>query len=43
MDEVQFAAEVRRAQPLVLRLERLGGWICEGTVRALAQAAGDPH
>ena len=42
MDEVQFAAEVRRAQPLVLRLERLGGMdLLKGLVRALARAAGD--
>ena len=42
MDEVQFAADVRRAQPLVLRLERLGGMdLLKGLVRALAHAAGD--
>jgi transcription-repair coupling factor (superfamily II helicase) len=42
MDEVQFAADVRRAQPLVLRLERLGGMdLLKGLVRALARAAGD--
>jgi transcription-repair coupling factor (superfamily II helicase) len=43
MDEVQFAAEVRRAQPLVLRLERLGGMdLLTGLVRALARAAAEP-
>ena len=43
MDEVQFAAEVRRAQPLVLRLERLGGMeLLAGLVRALARAAAEP-
>ncbi len=42
MDEVQFAADVRRTQPLVLRLERLGGMdLLKGLVRALARAAGD--
>ncbi|MFI5280424.1 MAG: TRCF domain-containing protein, partial [Gemmatimonadales bacterium] len=44
MDEVQFAADVRRTQPLVLRLERLGGMdLLKGLVRALAHAAGDPQ
>jgi transcription-repair coupling factor (superfamily II helicase) len=39
MDDVQFAAEVRRTQPLVLRLERLGGMdLLAGLVRALARA-----
>ncbi len=43
MDEVQFAAEVRRTQPLVLRLERLGGIdLLAGLVRALSRAAADP-
>jgi len=43
MDEVQFAADVRRAQPLVLRLERLGGMdLLSGLVRALARAAAEP-
>jgi len=42
MDEVQFAAEVRRAQPLVLRLERLGGMdLLAGLVRALSRAVAD--
>ena len=42
MDEVQFAAEVRRTQPLVLRLERLGGMdILAGLVRALARATSE--
>jgi len=42
MDEVQFAAEVRRAQPLVLRLERLGGMpLLAGLVHALSRAAAD--
>ncbi|OGU00809.1 MAG: transcription-repair coupling factor, partial [Gemmatimonadetes bacterium GWC2_71_10] len=40
MDEVQFAADVRRAQPLVLRLERLGGMpLLAGLVHALQRAA----
>ncbi len=44
MDEVQFAAEVRRTQPLVLRLQRLGGIdLLAGLVRALARAAADPN
>jgi transcription-repair coupling factor (superfamily II helicase) len=39
MDEVQFSAEVRRAQPLALRLQRLGGMdILAGLVRALERA-----
>jgi transcription-repair coupling factor (superfamily II helicase) len=39
MDEVQFAAEVRRTQPLVLRLERLGGMdLLAGLVHALGRA-----
>ncbi len=43
MDEVQFAAEVRRAQPLVLRLERLGGMdLLAGLVRALGRAVTEP-
>jgi transcription-repair coupling factor (superfamily II helicase) len=43
MDEVQFAAEVRRTQPLVLRLERLGGMdLLAGLVRALTRAVTDP-
>ncbi len=42
MDEVQFAAEVRRTQPLVLRLERLGGIdLLAGLVRALSRAAAE--
>jgi transcription-repair coupling factor (superfamily II helicase) len=41
MDEVQFAADVRRTVPLYLRLTRLGGVpIDTGLVRALAVAAG---
>ncbi|HWO88649.1 MAG TPA: TRCF domain-containing protein [Gemmatimonadales bacterium] len=40
MDEVQFAAEVRRTQPLVLKLVRLGGMeLLPGLVRALSQTA----
>ncbi len=40
MDEVQFTAEVRRTQPLVLRLTRLGGVdLLDGLVRALGRAA----
>jgi transcription-repair coupling factor (superfamily II helicase) len=43
MDEVQFAAEVRRTQPLVLRLTRLGGMdLLTGLVHALTRAAADP-
>jgi transcription-repair coupling factor (superfamily II helicase) len=39
MDEVQFAAEVRRAAPLVLKLRRLGGMpLVAGLVRALSRA-----
>jgi len=42
MDEVQFAADVRRAQPLVLRLVRLGGMdLVQGLVRALTKATGE--
>ncbi len=42
MDEVQFAADVRRAQPLVLRLTRLGGMpLLAGLVHALSRAAAD--
>jgi transcription-repair coupling factor (superfamily II helicase) len=42
MDEVQFAAEVRRTQPLSLRLQRLGGIdLLAGLVRALSRAAAD--
>ncbi len=41
LDEVQFAADVRRAMPLSLRLTRLGGMeIGAGLVRALRQALG---
>ncbi|MSR06492.1 MAG: transcription-repair coupling factor [Gemmatimonadetes bacterium] len=41
LDQVQFAAEVRRTTPLSLRLTRLGGIpIGPGLVRALATAAG---
>ncbi|MEK6609473.1 MAG: TRCF domain-containing protein, partial [Gemmatimonadota bacterium] len=44
MDEVQFAAEVRRASPLVLRLERLGGMpLLAGLVRALSRAVSDTN
>ncbi len=44
MDEVQFAADVRRAAPLVLRLERLGGMpLLAGLVRALSRAVSDPN
>ena len=43
MDEVQFTAEVRRTQPLVLKLQRLGGIdLLAGLVRALSRAAADP-
>ena len=39
MDEVQFAAEVRRAAPLVMKLRRLGGMpLVAGLVRALSRA-----
>ena len=39
MDEVQFAAEVRRVAPLAMRLRRLGGIpVLAGLVRALARA-----
>ncbi len=42
MDEVQFAAEVRRAAPLVLKLRRLGGMpLLAGLVRALSRAVAD--
>lgn len=42
LDEVQFAADVRRAMPLSLRLTRLGGMeIGAGLVRALRQALGE--
>jgi len=42
MDEVQFAAEVRRAQPLSLKLVRLGGMdLLPGLVRALSRAVDD--
>ncbi len=42
MDEVEFAAEVRRAAPLVLKLRRLGGMpLLAGLVRALARAVAD--
>jgi transcription-repair coupling factor (superfamily II helicase) len=41
LDQVQFAADVRRTTPLSLRLTRLGGIaIGPGLVRALATAAG---
>lgn len=44
MDEVQFAADVRRASPLVLRLERLGGMpLLAGLVRALSRAVSDTN
>jgi len=43
MDDVQFAADVRRTVPLVLRLQRLGGVpLLPGLVRALSRAAHDP-
>jgi transcription-repair coupling factor (superfamily II helicase) len=39
MDEVQFAADVRRAAPLVMKLRRLGGMpLVAGLVRALSRA-----
>jgi transcription-repair coupling factor (superfamily II helicase) len=42
MDEVQFAADVRRAVPLSLRLTRLGGLAMgDGLVRALRTALGE--
>ncbi len=42
MDEVQFAAEVRRAVPLVMKLRRLGGMpLLAGLVRALPRALAD--
>ncbi len=42
MDEVQFAAEVRRTQPLALRLQRLGGIdLLPGLGRARSPAAAD--
>ena len=42
MDDVQFAADVRRAHPLSLRLRRLGGLeLLPGLVRALAEATVD--
>jgi transcription-repair coupling factor (superfamily II helicase) len=42
MDEVQFAADVRRALPLSLRLTRLGGLAMgDGLVRALRTALGE--
>ena len=42
MDAVQFAAEVRRTEPLVLKLTRLGGETIErGLVRALRAATPD--
>ena len=42
MDEVQFAAEVRRAAPLVMKLRRLGGMpLLSGLVRALPRALSD--
>jgi transcription-repair coupling factor (superfamily II helicase) len=44
MDEVQFAAEVRRAAPLVLKLRRVGGMpLLVGLVRALTRAVADTH
>jgi transcription-repair coupling factor (superfamily II helicase) len=43
MDDVQFAADVRRTVPLVLRLQRLGGVpLLTGLVRALSRAVHDP-
>jgi hypothetical protein len=42
MDEMQFAAEVRRAAPLVMKLRRLGGMpLLAGLVRALPRALSD--
>jgi transcription-repair coupling factor (superfamily II helicase) len=42
MDEVQFAADVRRAAPLVMKLRRLGGMpLVAGLVRALSRAVAD--
>jgi transcription-repair coupling factor (superfamily II helicase) len=42
MDEVQFAAEVRRAAPLVMKLRRLGGMpLLAGLVRALSHAVAE--
>ena len=42
LEEVQFAADVRRTMPLSLRLTRLGGMkIGEGLVRALSAVLGD--
>ena len=44
LDAVQFEADVRRAAPLSLRLQRLGGEaIGPGLVRALAAALADTH
>jgi transcription-repair coupling factor (superfamily II helicase) len=44
MDEVQFAAEVRRAAPLVMKLRRVGGMpLLAGLVRALGRAVADTH
>ena len=43
MDDVQFAADVRRTVPLALRLQRLGGVpILSGLVRALSRVVNDP-
>jgi transcription-repair coupling factor (superfamily II helicase) len=43
LDQVQFAAEVRRAVPLSLKLTRLGGLKTgPGLVRAMAKALEDP-
>jgi hypothetical protein len=43
MDDVQFAADVRRTMPLVLRLQRLGGVpVLAGLVRALSRVVQDP-
>ena len=42
LDDVQFAADVRNATPLALKLRRLGGLgMGPGLVRALAAAAGN--
>lgn len=44
MDEVQFAAEVRRMAPLVMKLRRVGGMpLLAGLVRALTRAVADTH
>ena len=43
LDDVQFAADVRRTVPLVLHLQRLGGVaVLAGLVRALSRVVHDP-